>query len=93
MEHLAATLALRDRVVLLDEPDGAEMDPLAPDVLAIFTSCIHRGGLTDTSFQLAPWTDDDVIEYLLTIHPAQSRSVMQRFQADTFRPAVGAAPE
>jgi len=93
LEHLAGTLASPDRVVLLDDPDVAEIDSPMPDVLVIFTSCTHCDALTDTSLVLAPWTDDDIIEYLLATHPAHCRSVMQRLQDDSFRRTVRGEPQ
>ncbi len=93
LEHLAATLVSPSRVVLLDDPDVAEVDSSAPGVLVIFTSRMRRDALTDTSLALAPWTDDDIIEYLLAVHPAQCRSVMQRLQDDSFRRAVRGEPQ
>jgi uncharacterized protein YjbI with pentapeptide repeats len=92
LEHLAAELHLADDVVLLDEPDAGDVRSRIPYTLVIFTSCTRRDRLADASFVLAPWTDDDIIEYLLAVHPARCRSVMQRIRNDPFRSAVVGEP-
>ena len=93
LEHLAATVASPDRLVLLDEPGYSQIDSPAPGVLLIFTSCIHRDAPMQMSLSLAPWSDDDVIEYLLAEHPPQCPSVMRRVQEDSFRHALGGQPQ
>ena len=39
----------------------------------------HTLELADSRFRLAPWSDDDLIEYLLARHPQQCAAVMRRF--------------
>ena len=43
--------------------------------------------------ELAPWGDDDLIEYLLSTHPDQCSSVMARFAADRNRALLNGKPE
>ena len=43
--------------------------------------------------QLASWTDDDIIEYLLARHPQRCKSVMTRLSGDQLKSSLGGNPE
>lgn len=91
LAHLAAALAERDQVVLLDEPDVVEIRRHSQDRLVIFTSLKHCN-LAEQSFYIAEWTHDDVIEYLLSTHPGRCRDVMQRLSHDDLVEKLPGAP-
>lgn len=76
LSHLAAALPASASVILRDDD---QWQPTVPDRLMV------RCGLAGTtlenavvSYQLAPWTDDEVIEYLLAMHRGRCESVMRR---------------
>jgi uncharacterized protein YjbI with pentapeptide repeats len=73
LQHLAAIFS--DRILLLDDfPPNA---PLAFPRLLVYATRQRHG---PTSFEMAEWTLDDIIEYLLHAHHAECKSVMQRVQ-------------
>lgn len=93
LEHLAATWGERSNVVLLDRPTPAEVlsQRLAGSV--VYTSRVRRRVPVDASFTLAPWTDDEILEYLLAAHPAQCAAIMRRLPDDTLRPRLRGIPQ
>jgi len=92
LEHLAAAFGPAEHVVLLDQPDAFEVQSQAAVALVVFTSNRPRASLADRSYALAPWTDDDIIEYLLAMHAGECRSVVRRLEGDGFRRHVRGAP-
>lgn len=44
------------------------------------------------SYEMAPWGDDDLIEYLAAVHRPKCRSVMSRVSASEGRDALGGSP-
>lgn len=44
------------------------------------------------TFQMAPWTDDDLAEYLLSTHPGRCRAVMRRLRDDPERESLNGLP-
>jgi uncharacterized protein YjbI with pentapeptide repeats len=84
LRHLAATLPSFGDVALQDEPPSGEfVDQLAKalDGLVIYTT--RSESLADrfehlAMYRLSPWTQDDLIEYLLTVHRERIASVMAR---------------
>lgn len=45
------------------------------------------------TLEMAPWTDEDLAEYLLATHRCRCRAVMLRLRADADRAALGGLPE
>ncbi|HEY2586281.1 MAG TPA: pentapeptide repeat-containing protein [Tepidisphaeraceae bacterium] len=43
--------------------------------------------------EMAPWTDDDLAEYLLATHPGRCKAVMLRLRADPDRATLNGLPE
>jgi uncharacterized protein YjbI with pentapeptide repeats len=78
LAHLAAVLPNADDIVLLDQPELAVAVEAARHALVLFTSCDAPAAPDLHRVQLAPWSRDDLIEYLLAVHPTQCRSVMSR---------------
>jgi uncharacterized protein YjbI with pentapeptide repeats len=50
-------------------------------------------GVPEVAFQLAPWTRDDWIEYLLARHPASCSRVVGHLSIDADADALGGSPE
>jgi uncharacterized protein YjbI with pentapeptide repeats len=78
LEHLAAVIAPDRQVLLLDQPDREQVAREAAAGVVVYTSTTPDFAVTAESFYLARWTDDELIEYLLAIHPDQCGSVMGR---------------
>jgi uncharacterized protein YjbI with pentapeptide repeats len=88
LEHLAATLPTACPVSLLDEPSFQELvSQLAktPDSLVIYTAkseCLDGHFDHLAVYILAPWTQDDLIEYLLSVHRPHCASVIARVRRE-----------
>jgi uncharacterized protein YjbI with pentapeptide repeats len=76
LQHLAAVLADHEGVVLLDEPTERQLAEVALQQVAIAAD--RDSPFPAINLPLVPWTRDDVIAYLLAVHPQQCKSVMQR---------------
>jgi uncharacterized protein YjbI with pentapeptide repeats len=92
--HLANRFDGDPRLVLRDGSNRAEVgsSPSSmPEQLLLFTSpkIVKLPGIP--SWRLAPWTQDEWIEYLLAAHPAQCASAMRRVQADDDRSTLPGA--
>ncbi len=99
LAHLAHVFACDARLSLVDgvnESDAEHwyrlsavrlvicaMPPCAPSEMQV---------IPDT-WWLAPWTNDDLIEYVLSAHRACSGRVLQRFQADPARLRLAGVPQ
>jgi uncharacterized protein YjbI with pentapeptide repeats len=73
--HLAAALPPVARIVLLEELPREEVDAYC-NRLVVFTTAVP--GHVDGLYRLAPWTEDDLIEYLLATHKDRCASVLAR---------------
>lgn len=92
LAHLTASLPSLDGVVLLDEPKPCQLAD-APDSLVIYTSATTISGIAHLAvYNLAAWSRDEVIEYLLAVHRPRCASVMARVRADDSR-LLGGVPE
>ncbi|HWG46155.1 MAG TPA: pentapeptide repeat-containing protein [Gemmataceae bacterium] len=78
--HLA-TLPSDYPIALLDEPKA---DPLVnmPDGLVIYTAVAACPVDHLAIYSLAPWNQDDLIEYLLAAHRPRCASVMRRIRVE-----------
>ena len=75
LAHLAAVLPRSAGVHLLDD-GGQTVEPGRLTIGCRFPETKPKNGLV--IYELAPWTDDEVIEYLLAAHRGQCESVMRR---------------
>jgi uncharacterized protein YjbI with pentapeptide repeats len=93
LQHLAATLPADANVRLFDRIKDPAPAPSADQIL--ITSAPDLRGVTDLlcSLELAPWSTDDFIEYLLSTHPDRCRSVMTRVLAAPDAASLGGSPE
>lgn len=92
LAHLAATFSSEDRLEFRDEGPAtddpeASTNPAAASPATIGRLTI-RCGQADPSdpgtlavYQIAEWGIDEILEYLMAVHPAQCRSVMSRCQS------------
>ncbi|MEK7470000.1 MAG: pentapeptide repeat-containing protein [Planctomycetota bacterium] len=88
LAHLKAALGPQTDVVILDDAWMKAVEADAQRSLVIFTSSQKlRVGLL-AEIELAPWGDDDAIEYLLAMHRGRCTSVMKRLLADVRRDAI-----
>ena len=77
LAHLAAVLEDAGQVLFLDEPVLDDALGAAAERFVVLTA--RSGGRIDGwTLRLLPWSRDELIEYLLVVHPESCRSVMQR---------------
>jgi uncharacterized protein YjbI with pentapeptide repeats len=82
LEHLAQVFAGRD-ILLIDEPRPDDLAALPPSRRVVFTSPVAEDGCRAThTYRLAPWRQDEWIEYLLAAHKERCASVMARLRSD-----------
>lgn len=90
LQHLAAVLPAETPVCLID--DAQLSAPAEPDCLIVqaVSSVSVKSGVP--VYRLVPWGKDDLIEYLLALHPQQCASVMARLQIPDYS-IIGGVPE
>ena len=80
LKHLAAVFLPDGLVKICDDADPDRVSKLTRQSLVVYTTSPkepeHLGDLA--TFRLAPWNRDDLIEYLLAVHPEECASVMSR---------------
>jgi uncharacterized protein YjbI with pentapeptide repeats len=85
LAHLAATVPSDGRFLFLDDASPERIVEAASGAVVVFTSRHSRDLPGAASYRLASWGEDELLEYLLAMHPARCRSVMARLQAATDR--------
>lgn len=100
LEHVGAVFADeagRGLLQLVDEPiDLSDVKALHASgaALVLYSGRWHLDGLRPLArYRLAPWGDDDVLEYLLARHPHQCRTIVQRLRGFRDRALIGGVPE
>jgi uncharacterized protein YjbI with pentapeptide repeats/energy-coupling factor transporter ATP-binding protein EcfA2 len=84
LRHLAAVLPTEAGITFLDEPSLVESAHSPVGAVQIIVAQDPSGVPADVRYRLASWTKDDLIEYLLHMHPKRCASVMARIRsADT----------
>jgi uncharacterized protein YjbI with pentapeptide repeats len=79
LQHLLAVIEPLCSAIVLDNPDCAKTLASPKHSLLIFTGYhADNGSRALATYRLAPWTCDDLIEYLLATHKEQCASVMAR---------------
>jgi uncharacterized protein YjbI with pentapeptide repeats len=95
LRHLAAHLADRCGIAFVDTQTLSWSREWKTCDVVIFT-CHDPGYLRAAiplaTIRLAPWTEDDLIEYVLQRHRPQIDSVMRRVLADPMRSALAGCP-
>lgn len=92
LQHLAAVLPADAPVLLLDEQDAIEVEQAESDQLVVRAASSQCERPRGVAWRLAPWGDDDLIEYLLAVHRDQCASVMGRLSG-TDRAVLQGVPE
>ena len=93
LAHVAAVLGENVKITFLDEPLPAELYHAVSGGAVVITLREPEESLQRISYHLAPWTDDDLAEYLLSRHPRQCASVMRRIRAAADRETPAGLPE
>ena len=95
LAHLAAVFSAQDDIVFLDHAhvDMRAVKAAAADNLVIFSSRVAIPNIVDECLRLALWGQDELIEYLLAVHPRQCNSVMDRLARADDRQAIPGLPE
>lgn len=93
--HLWAVLPSRADVLLLDEPNEAELSAARKKARLVVRT--HRAGVPVTVehqslYRLAAWNKDDLIEYLIGAHRDRCESVLARLRPTDFT-LLGGVPE
>jgi uncharacterized protein YjbI with pentapeptide repeats len=76
LSHVAAICAHDERILFLDEPTQEELDSCPDDRLVVAT--MVGGAKRGIELALAPWGQDELIEYLLHKHRDACSSVLAR---------------
>jgi len=91
--HLAAVFSSEKGLVLFDELGESPYPGAWPDTrLIVFTRQAPPSWSCKAVYRLAPWNQDDVLEYLLTLHPERVGSVMARIRSGKWG-QLGGNPE
>jgi len=91
LAHLAAVLPSDQGIVLVD--DASPESGVIYEGTVVFTSNRPGSMCASVSYRLMPWGNDELLEYLLAVHPARCRSVMARLQAVPDRRLPQGIPE
>ncbi len=84
LRHLATVLPARAGVVLSDDDDPAKAEALhaSSGCLVVCAAAAPQRRPFLAAYQLAPWGNDELIEYLLAAHPHDCGTVMARIGGD-----------
>ncbi len=94
LAHLAEVLYPCDTVLYLDEPTPSEVVRAMASQLVVYTTSRRwHNDIADVVFDLSPWGEDDLIEFLLAAHRGLCRSVILRIRAAQDRGLLGGSPE
>jgi energy-coupling factor transporter ATP-binding protein EcfA2 len=93
LRHLAAVLESAGGVTLLDEPGPETLRKIMDQGLVVYT-CHAAHSLTHAvHYCLAPWGEDDLIEYLLAAHHDRCGAILDRLKAGNDVRLAGGNPE
>lgn len=80
--HLSSRLPKSPIVELLDDPERSRVAETADRMVVIYTAPEPLPIRHLATFWLAPWGQDEALEYLLSRHPGRCGSVMRRMGRD-----------
>jgi uncharacterized protein YjbI with pentapeptide repeats len=92
LQHLAAVLPPDTPVRLMDDPAALAEKQAPAECLVVRAAASPRAEPNVAVYRLAPWGDDDLIEYLLAVHRERCARVMARLQSAD-RDLLGGVPE
>lgn len=78
LKHLASIIPPTTSVRFLDMPDTKQLRSQSETKIVIYTATKPHTVSHLAIFRLAPWSTDELIEYLLTLHKDACASVMAR---------------
>lgn len=88
LRSLSARLPEKPPIELLDDPDPHRVADLSRQSVVIYAA----GSLLDlphlTTLELAPWGEDEAIEYLLAVHKEHCASVVRRLRLSTLQDPI-----
>ncbi|MBI3408217.1 MAG: pentapeptide repeat-containing protein [Planctomycetes bacterium] len=90
LQHLAAIVPENAGVVLLDEPDQSQVEQFVHDGMVVYSAVTPLAVSHLAIHLLAPWTRDELIEYLLAEHKDSCAAVMARISQEDLRLLSGA---
>lgn len=93
LKYLSESLAIGKPVVYLDDASYEAVASAKAIQLVVCTSRKSRAEIVDATFELSPWDDDDLIEYLLATRPDRCQSVLSRIRTDADRGLLRGSPE
>ena len=95
LRHAAGALWARDHLLLVDDERSAEHAEWAGLRMLVVLTSRRRVSMPHlAAFEMPPWTDDDLIEYLLTVRKDRCASVMGRLKDAPGRAGLlGGLPE
>jgi uncharacterized protein YjbI with pentapeptide repeats len=92
LNHLAAVFGPRQDLRFADNRYPAWVDVAADRGLVVFASREKRHESVH-AFEMCPWSQDEIIEYLLATHRDRCAEVMQRILGDADRDSLPGLPE
>ena len=97
LAHLAAVVAPGDPLAIRDEVNGlldwAEVDRQAASKLVLVASRPSEHSTCVARLEMAPWGDDDLIEYLIARHRPHCQAVMRKVKSSTGNVSLDGSPE
>ncbi len=93
LQHLLAVLPPRPHVRFVDNATVADVAEISSSSIVVCGSLTSDARLGDVVLRLTPWGNDDLIEFLLAVHPQQCQSVMRRLNEDQYRSLLNGLPE
>lgn len=93
LAHLAAVFATEPRLSILDEGESVRsVEPLKAQSYAVYVGHKAPSSAEVETLQLAPWDRDELIEYLMAVHPSDCASVLARV-SESDRQILDGLPE
>jgi uncharacterized protein YjbI with pentapeptide repeats len=93
LAHLAAGLPRELGVTIIDEPNPADLRDCVDERLVVYAADSAIGARHLATLPLAPWGEDEWIEYLLATARPQCGSVVARLKAASDRASLEGNPE
>jgi uncharacterized protein YjbI with pentapeptide repeats len=92
LRAIEAAVGAQMDVVLLDEPGIEEIRRQRDAKLVVYTTAEPLQLEDLARFEMAPWSRDELIEYLLAAHADRCTAVMSRLAASSSEGALGGSP-
>jgi len=92
LEHLAHVFAGAN-ILFFDEPEPNSVILSSSHWIVFTTSRLDGHFEGAATYRLAPWREDEWIEFLLAVHPHRCRSVMARLRSDNGVSALQGNPQ